>query len=152
MKQKRKITCICSIGGILVMTLMLFCAFLLCVTLGSTRLSPTELIDGLLGKPHAHIATVILYYLRLPRVFAALLAGVGLSIAGVLLQSVASNELAAPNIIGVNSGAGFCCILLLTFLPQAAEMLPIVASLGAFGTTLLIVSVASRISAFRGTV
>lgn len=152
MKRTRKTKNICSIGGILWMTLMLFCALLLGITLGSAALSPAELLGGLLWDKEAHTASVILYYLRLPRVFAAMLAGVGLSVAGVLLQSVTGNELAAPNIIGVNSGAGFCCILLLTFLPQATVLLPFAAALGAFGATLLIVSVAARLNAFRGTV
>ena len=152
MKKERKTPHICSPGGIILMALLLFCAILAGVTLGSTRLSLAELWDGLLWKDAAHTASIILYYLRLPRVFAALLAGVGLSVSGVLLQSVTGNELAAPNIIGVNSGAGFCCILLLTFLPQASATLPFAAALGAFGTTLLIVSVANRLNAFRGTV
>lgn len=152
MKKERTTFCICSIGGILVMALMLFCALLLGVVLGSTKLSLAELWRGLFWKEEVHTASIILYYLRLPRVFAALLAGVGLSVSGVLLQSVTGNALAAPNIIGVNSGAGFCCILLLTFLPQVSAALPFAAALGAFGTTLLIVSVAAKLNAFRGTV
>ncbi len=152
MKTERKTRNICSIGGITCMSLLLFCALLLGITLGSTKLSPAELWDGLLWREGAHSASIILYYLRLPRVFAALLAGVGLSVSGVLLQSVTGNELAAPNIIGVNSGAGFCCILLLTFFPQASAALPIAAALGAFVATLLIVSLAAKLNAFRGTV
>lgn len=152
MKNERKTFRICSIGGITLMALMLFCALLLGVVLGSTKVSLAELWRGLFWKEEAHTASIILYYLRLPRVFAALLAGVGLSVSGVLLQSVTGNELAAPNIIGVNSGAGFCCILLLTFFPKISAALPFAAALGAFGTTLLIVSVAAKLNAFRGTV
>lgn len=100
----------------------------------------------------ANTASIILFDLRLPRVLAALLAGVGLSVSGVLLQSVTGNSLAAPNIIGVNSGAGFCCIVMLTFMPQAAAFLPLGAFVGAFAATLLIVGIANRIDAFRGTV
>lgn len=97
-------------------------------------------------------AAIILFELRLPRVLAALLAGVGLPVSGVLLQSVTGNPLAAPNIIGVNSGAGFCCIVMLTFMPSASAFLPFGAFVGAFATTLLIIGIANRINAFRGTV
>ena len=57
-------------------------------------------------------------------VLAGLLAGVGLSIAGVLLQTVTANDLASPNIIGINSGAGLAVILLLYFFPGAGRILP----------------------------
>lgn len=97
-------------------------------------------------------ARIIFFNLRLPRVLAAALAGVGLSVSGVLLQSVTGNALAAPNIIGVNSGAGFCCIVMLSFFPGAVVFLPLGAFIGAFLTTLLIVAISGKINAFRGTV
>ncbi|MBQ4556818.1 MAG: iron ABC transporter permease [Clostridia bacterium] len=97
-------------------------------------------------------ALIIILNLRLPRVIAAVLCGIGLSVSGVLLQCVTGNTLAAPNIIGVNSGAGFCCIVMLTFFPKASVLLQIGAFAGAFITTLVIVGIASHINAFRGTV
>lgn len=100
----------------------------------------------------ADTAMIILQNLRVPRVLAALLAGVGLSVSGVLLQSVTGNPLAAPNIIGVNSGAGFLCIIMLTFFPMSMYFLPIGAFLGAFSATVIIVTFSSRISSFKGTV
>lgn len=135
-----------------VMACLLLGTFVLSCTCGSVRLSFTQLIDGVLWQDGAENASVIFYYLRLPRAVAAVLAGIGLSVSGVLLQSVTGNALASPNIIGVNSGAGFCCILLLSFFPAAAAALPLAAFAGAFGTTLLIVAIAQRISASKGTV
>ena len=139
-------------GRVPVMALALLGAFVLNCVCGSVQLSPGELVDGLFWREGAGNASVILYYLRFPRAMAAVLAGVGLSVSGVLLQSVTGNELASPNIIGVNSGAGFCCILLLNFFPAAAGLLPLVAFAGAFGATLLIVAIAQRVSASKGTV
>ena len=94
-------------------------------------------------------ARIILLQLRLPRVAAGVLAGIGLSTAGVLLQTVTSNDLAGPNIIGVNSGAGLAVICLLTFLPGAGRLLPLGAFLGAFGAALLIAMAAGRLGASR---
>ena len=94
-------------------------------------------------------ARLILWQLRLPRVAAGVLAGIGLSTAGVLLQTVTSNDLAGPNIIGVNSGAGLAVIGLLTFAPGAGRLLPLAAFLGAFAAALLIAAVAGRMGASR---
>lgn len=125
------------------LVLGLLTAVLLGIFCGSTRLD---------WKNNPGNSRIILTYLRIPRAAAALVAGVGLSVSGVLLQSVTGNALASPNIIGVNAGAGFCCILLLNFFPQFWALLPLVAFAGAFATTLLIVTVARRISASPGTV
>lgn len=94
-------------------------------------------------------ARLILWQLRLPRVAAGVLAGLGLSTAGVLLQTVTANDLAGPNIIGVNSGAGLAVIGLLTFAPGAGKLLPLAAFLGAFAAALLIAAAAGRLGASR---
>ena len=94
-------------------------------------------------------ARLILWQLRLPSVAAGGLAVIGLSTAGVLLQTVTSNDLAGPNIIGVNSGAGLAVIGLLTFAPGAGKLLPLAAFLGAFAAALLIAAVAGRMGASR---
>ncbi len=94
-------------------------------------------------------ARTILLGIRLPRVAAGLLAGVGLSTAGVLLQTVTVNDLASPNIIGINSGAGLAVILMLTLMPKSGPWLPIGAFFGAFGAALLILAAGSRMGSAR---
>ena len=98
---------------ILLPLLMLTMAAGLCF--GSAPLSFSELAAG------EGTAWIILTGIRMPRVLAGLLAGLGLSTAGVLLQTVTANDLASPNIIGINSGAGLAVILLLTFAPKAGR-------------------------------
>ena len=126
---------------ILLPLLMLTMAAGLCF--GSAPLSLSELASG------AGTARVILLGVRLPRVLAGLLAGVGLSAAGVLLQTVTANDLASPNIIGINSGAGLAVILLLTFAPKAGGWLPVGAFCGAFGAALVILAAGSRLGSSR---
>lgn len=94
-------------------------------------------------------ARVIFFGIRLPRVLGGLLAGAGLSAAGVLLQTVTANELAGPNIIGINSGAGLAVILLLTFAPKAGSWLPLGAFCGAFGAAMVILAVGSAVGSAR---
>ena len=113
---------------------------------GSAPLSLAQLAAALTGEGTAR---VILLGIRLPRVAAGLLAGVGLSTAGVLLQSVTANDLASPNIIGINSGAGLAVILLLTLTTKAGAWLPIGAFFGAFGAALVILAAGSRLGSAR---
>ena len=126
---------------ILLPLLMLTMAAGLCF--GSAPLSLSELVSG------AGVSRTILLGIRLPRVLAGLLAGVGLSCAGVLLQTVTANDLASPNIIGINSGAGLAVILLLTLAPKAGAWLPVGAFCGAFGAALVILAAGSRLGSSR---
>ena len=118
---------------------------------GSAALSPAEFFAALTGRGDDSLG-VILWQLRFPRVIAGLLAGVGLSTAGVLLQSVTANELASPNIIGINSGAGLAVILMLTVAPAAGNALPFAAFLGAFGAAMVILTAADRLSGSRSAI
>jgi len=54
---------------------------------------------------------------RLPRVAAALAAGVMLAVAGVLLQRLTGNALANPELLGVSSGATLVLVIAVFFLP-----------------------------------
>lgn len=115
---------------------------------GSAPLSLSQLAEAISGRGEESIR-IILLQLRLPRVAAGLLAGMGLSVSGVLLQSVTANDLASPNIIGINSGAGFAIILMLTAFPAAANWLPIAAFCGAFGAAMVILAAAGRLGGSR---
>ena len=77
---------------------------------------------------------------RLPRIIASILAGVGLSVSGLIIQSITDNSLASPNIIGVNSGAGLFVILLLFLLPNMYYLTPFASFIGAFLTTFIIIN------------
>lgn len=132
------------------LVLSLLIALLLALLFGSATLSVGEMVAGLAdGEGYA---AVITRYVRLPRVAAALLAGVGLAVSGALLQGVTDNGLASPNIIGVNAGAGLAVILMLSYCPEAVRLLPFAAFVGAFAATLAIVFTAGRIGMSKTTV
>lgn len=115
---------------------------------GGVALHPAQILSAVTGNGEETVR-IILLQLRLPRVLAGLLAGVGLSASGVLLQSVTANELASPNIIGINSGAGLAVILMLTIFPRAGAMLPVGAFAGAFGAAMIILLAANRLGTSR---
>lgn len=132
--------------------MILFLSCIAALTFGSAQMDLQSLIGGILKKDGFATESTILYSLRLPRLLGAMLAGIGLSCSGVLLQAVTGNALASPNIIGVNAGAGFTVILLMTFFPAATALLPFGAFTGAFLTTLFILFLSSKISFSKSTV
>lgn len=134
------------VTAILVLLLLLSAAAGL--SFGSTSITFPQLLAAMAGNGDEN-TLIILWQLRLPRVAAGMLAGIGLSVSGVLLQSVTSNELASPNIIGINSGAGFAIILMLTAFPGAGKLLPFAAFAGAFGAAMLILLAANHLGSSR---
>ena len=94
------------------------------------------------------MASIILYA-RLPRLCGCLLAGAALACAGVIIQGVLNNPLAAPNIIGVNSGAGLATAICCAAAPGAVRLTPIAAFLGALAGVLLVLVISERAGAAR---
>ena len=133
------------------LTFVLLLSMLISLWLGSAELSVGDVFRGLFTNTDNRLS-IIIRYVRLPRMLAALLAGIGLSVSGALLQGVTDNGLASPNIIGVNSGAGFMTILTLSVFPGAVFALPFSAFCGAFAATLLILWTANRIGTSKITI
>lgn len=128
-------------GGALFLLALLM---LLSLRFGSTYLTARQFFGGLFRKAEYHSAAVILYAVRLPRMLGGVLAGAGLALSGTLLQRVTDNPLAAPNILGINAGAGFCVILCLCVLPTHTAFLPFAAFLGAMLAALGILAISRK--------
>ncbi|MDF3933550.1 FecCD family ABC transporter permease [Pseudomonas citronellolis] len=79
--------------------------------------------------------------LRLARTELALLVGVALGAAGLLLQAVTRNPLAEPGLLGVSAGSAFAVTLAINLGASAAGLNLTVASLGALGGCLLVLAV-----------
>ena len=132
----------------LALALVLCAAASLC--LGAVYLSPAELLRPLLGEDDS-AAYRILFYSRVPRTCGSLLAGAALAVSGAVIQSVLNNPLAAPNIIGVNTGAGLAVTLLCAAAPTAVALVPAAAFLGALGSVLLVLGIGERTGASKMT-
>ena len=91
---------------------------------GPVVLSPGELWAALIGRSCGTAGTILLH-IRLPRTCACLLAGAALAASGAIIQSVLANPLAAPNIIGVNAGAGLMVALACALAPTALALTPV---------------------------
>ena len=100
------------------------------LAVGAVPIPPGEVVSALLGRGRGTTASIVLYA-RLPRLSGCLLAGAALACAGVIIQGVLNNPLAAPNVIGVNSGAGLATALCCALAPGAVRLTPAAAFLGA---------------------
>jgi ABC-type Fe3+-siderophore transport system, permease component len=127
-------------------------AAVLSICLGAVFLTPAQLWRALLSGPDNTAAARILWYSRLPRTAASLLAGAGLAVSGTVIQKVLANHLASPGIIGVNAGAGLAVAACCAFGTYAAWAVAGAAFAGAMAATFLVVIVARKSSASRTTV
>jgi iron complex transport system permease protein len=92
---------------LLVLVLAVVATTLLAVCLGSVAIPLPATLRYLTGGGADDPTTgVLLAQVRLPRAATAAVAGAGLAVAGLLLQTLFANPLADPSILGVSSGAG----------------------------------------------
>ena len=135
-------------GLIALLAVLVLAASVASLAFGAVPIPPGEVIAALLGRGSGTTASIVLYA-RLPRLCGCLLAGAALACAGVIIQGVLNNPLAAPNVIGVNSGAGLATALCCALAPGAVRWTPIAAFLGALAGVLLVLFIAERAGAAR---
>ena len=135
---------------VLISLVILICAFFLSLLIGSVVITPKKLIVSIFSENS--ISRYIFFYSRLPRTIACIAAGAALAVSGAILQSVLANNLAAPGIIGVNSGAGLAVTLSCAIGVTSGFMMSISAFFGAMVTSLFIMLISSRLRASRTSV
>ncbi|WP_425336714.1 FecCD family ABC transporter permease [Streptomyces profundus] len=101
---------------------VLLAAALASLCLGESTVPPAEAVRSVLGLTDEH--DFLIGVLRLPRLTVALLVGAALAVAGALIQTVARNPLASPDIIGVSHGAAAFAVAAMTFGWASASELP----------------------------
>lgn len=94
----------------------------------------------------------IFFTVRLPRTLAAAAAGASLSVSGALLQTVLNNGMASPNVIGINSGAGFAMMLSAVLFPWQSGVQAASAFVGAEAAAMMIYLLSMRIGISRSSV
>ena len=104
----------------------IFLLFLLNLLLGSVHIPFGKIWELLWGTGAASnpdtmsnqevIWSNILWKSRVPQALTALVAGAGLSVSGLQMQTVFRNPLAGPSVLGISSGAslGVACVVLLS--------------------------------------
>ncbi len=98
----------------LLFALVLLVLFAAGLYFGSVKIPLSGVWDVLTGgNPENEIWSNIILDIRLPRTLAAVLIGMALSVAGLLMQTLFRNSLAGPYILGVSSGASLGVAILL---------------------------------------
>ncbi|MGG4217060.1 iron ABC transporter permease [Paenibacillus jamilae] len=133
-------------------TFYLVAALLLLLLLGIVSVSvgalpiPLRDIGPALLNTHSRFHFIV-YEVRLPRTLVGLLAGMGLAVAGAILQSLIRNPLASPDVIGISKGAGLAAVAVIFLFPQSpAYALPLAAFGGAVGTFLILLLLSRRLT------
>ena len=131
---------------------LLITASFLSVMLGSVYINPADILKCFFTPDKTSVTYILIMNIRLPRMLGAIIAGMGLSVAGVILQGVMNNALASPNTIGVNSGAGFFVMLAMMLFPHSVYATSIASFVGALLTTLAIYALAYMADSSRTTI
>ncbi|AMK70837.1 MULTISPECIES: iron ABC transporter permease FeuC [Bacillus] len=113
----------------------LFSALILVVsyfslTSGSFSVRPAELLSTLFQIDPNPQYEILLFDLRLPRVVMAAIIGLGLGIAGAVIQAITRNGLADPGILGINAGAGAGIVAFMLLFQGQKEVTSIAAAMG----------------------
>ena len=145
--KKKKIILIVSLS------IALFIASIVAITLGASSVNFNtvfQVFGDLFVYNDAITETQrqIVLGIRLPRVLAAILAGIALSNAGLLMQGVFQNPLVSPYTLGVSNGASFGAALAIVFsshfafLNLGTYLLPVFAFISSVLTMILVYGIA----------
>ncbi|WLW53482.1 FecCD family ABC transporter permease [Streptomyces sp. YU58] len=124
------------------LTVLLAAAVVASLCVGESYVSPREVVRVLLGLPSPD--ELVVGTLRLPRLVTGLLVGAAFGVSGALIQTVARNPLASPDVIGVTHGAGAATVAAMTFGLTSYTLLPYVSVVGGLLAALLVYVLAWR--------
>lgn len=140
----------------ILLSVLLILLFVLNISLGSVAIPFEDILNTLIGNTSAKESwqTIVLNF-RLPKAITAILVGSGLSVAGLLMQTLFRNPLAGPFVLGISSGASLGVALLILgsslfgsfFLANSISSwsLPIASSLGAFLVLSAVIIAANKV-------
>ena len=91
---------------IIAMLLAVIAVGIACLFVGSSNMSFGDALDALLGSGNEAQSRII-WKIRVPRVLAAIIAGAGLAVSGLVMQTCLNNTMASPSTLGVSNAAVF---------------------------------------------
>lgn len=110
---------------------------------GKTFYGPSEVVRVILGEtvPGASFTVGVL---RLPRSAMAVLAGAAFGLGGITFQTMLRNPLAAPDVIGISSGASAAAVVGIVLLELPSQQVSLMAITAALATAMVIYLLAFR--------
>ena len=139
-----------------ILTLSLLLLLLINISLGSVSIPIKDVFNSLTGdNTSKETWDYIIVNYRLPKAVTAILVGMGLSISGLLMQTLFRNPLAGPDVLGLSSGASLGVAIIVmgsTFLPTGLASIllssygiVLASSLGSFLVLLAVLTVSQRL-------
>jgi len=139
---------------LVVLLVLLVVFFMVDIRLGSVNIPFSDVFSSFFTSDGS-VTEVIIKNYRLPKAITAILVGIGLSISGLLMQTLFRNPLAGPYILGVSSGASLGVALVIlgsSFMPlfiqnmlQSSVSILLAAGFGSFLVLLLIVFISQKL-------
>ncbi|WP_433770097.1 FecCD family ABC transporter permease [Bacillus wiedmannii] len=116
------------------------------LTNGTFDITITDVFKTLLRIDPVPDHDLVIFEFRLPRIVIAGLVGLGLGVAGAVIQGITRNGLADPGILGVNAGAGTAIVIFMFFFQGQLKstdwvsimMMPMFGLIGGLGAAIII--------------
>ncbi len=141
--------------------LLLLVASVLSISTGSVDIPPSEVVKTLSGYSHSATTDSIIWNIRLPQVLTAIVAGAGLAVSGVVMQSILRNPLGSPFTLGISNAAAFGAAFSIIILGAGSTSSrvgdavtisnPYITTIAAFTFSMLVTLVILMFARIRGT-
>jgi iron complex transport system permease protein len=125
---------------------LLIIVFIIDLGIGSTSIPFGRIVSVLMGTETDSTLKTIVLDIRLPKALTALLAGAGLSMGGLLTQTLFRNPLAGPDVLGLSAGSSLAVAMVILGGFSGAWSVVGAATLGASAVFLIVIAVSQRIS------
>ena len=103
--------------NIVLLLLSILLLFVLNLLLGTVKIPVSDVVATLMGSQEvSEIHRNIIWSSRVPQALTAMVAGAGLAVSGLQMQTVFRNPLAGPSVLGISNGAslGVACVVLMS--------------------------------------
>ena len=134
----------------IILALLTLISGALALSFGPANISHQEIIDCIIGSCATPVNEMIIWQVRIPRVLVGIVAGMGLAIAGAILQNTTRNPLADPYLFGIVSGAALgATIATITLADQLTIALPLAAFFGALFSVFIVVIISTALKSIE---
>ncbi len=106
-----------KVSKFIILVVSIAVLFVLNLLLGTVKIPVGDVLATLMGSQEiSEITRNIIWSSRVPQALTAMVAGAGLAVSGLQMQTVFRNPLAGPSVLGISSGAslGVACVVLLS--------------------------------------
>lgn len=132
-----------AVRVIIPLAVVLVLTMIVTVILGDYKMTPMELLNTALGNG-SKADSYILWGVRAPRLMMAIVGGAALGLAGALMQSLLSNPLASPDLLGISGGASAAAVFVIVVVGATGPILALASFAGGIAVAAFLLLVAFR--------